>query len=319
MRLPPELPKDLRQRPFTVVEARSAGLTRRRLRASDLARPCHGARVSAEAEDTLLLRASALMAVTGAVVSHLSAAVLWGFPLPLALQNIGVVHLTCTPGQRAIRRKGVVGHQLVLEAAEITSGRHMQCTSPLRTWFDLAGILGLDDLVIAGDFLIRRRNPLSTFAELDRFLSGKTGKPGYRNAMRARALMRANTDSPKETEVRLLLRRHGLPEPGVNVPMFDAVGRWIQDPDMSYEQEKVVIQYDGAHHASAVQRRSDIFRDENAREAGWRVVVLTQADLDAGASGREPRAVTRVRNALMERGWAPGTTRTRRRSDTSGR
>ena len=319
MHLPSELPQDLRHGPFTVAQARSAGLTRRRLRASDLVQPCRGARVSALAGDTLLLRATALVAVTGAVVSHLSAAALWGFPLPLNLQHIDVVHLTCSPGQRAVRRKGVVGHQLILEPAEITSGRHVQCTSPLRTWFDLAGILGPDDLVKAGDFLFRRRNPLATLAELDDFLSGKTGKPGYRRAMRARALLRTRTDSPKETEVRLLLRRHGLPEPAINVPMLDASGRWIQDPDMSYEREKVAIQYDGGHHASPAQRRSDIGRDEDAKEAGWRVVVLTQSDLDPFAPGTEPRAVTRVRKALVERGWAPEPARRRRPSDANGR
>ncbi|MDR6505013.1 hypothetical protein [Arthrobacter oryzae] len=138
--------------------------------------------------------------------------------------------------------------------------------------------------------------------------------------MRARALLRANTDSPKETEVRLLLRRHGLPEPAINVPLFDEAGRWIQDPDMSYEREKVAIQYDGAHHASPAQRRNDIFRDEDAKEAGWRVVVLTQLDLDTlvprldTTPGMEPRAVTRIRKALMERGWAPKPARRRRAS-----
>jgi very-short-patch-repair endonuclease len=212
-----------------------------------------------------------------------------------------------------------VGHQLILEPAEITTGRHVQCTSPLRTWFDLAGILGPDDLVIAGDFLFRRGNPLATLAELDTFLSGKIGKPGYRKAIRARALLRTRTDSPKETEVRLLLRRHSLPEPAINLPMFDSSGRWIQDPDMSYERERIAIQYDGGHHASPAQRRSDISRDENAKEAGWRVVVLTQRDLDPTAPGLEPSAVTRVRKALLERAWTPEPVRRRRPSDTNGR
>ena len=156
------------------------------------------------------------------------------------------------------------------------AGVWVRCTSPLRTWFDLAGILSLDDLVIAGDFLLRRRNPLTTVDALDAFLAGKQGRAGYRRAMRARAQMRANTDSPKETELRLLLLRHGLPEPGINVPIFDETGGWIQDPDRSYEREKIAIQYDGGRHANPAQRRSDIFRDENARDAGWRVVVLTQ-------------------------------------------
>lgn len=315
MHLPSELPPQLRNQPFTVSEARAAGLSRRRTRARDLVAPCHGVRAAAATKDTLLERLRALAAVTGAVVSHLSAAVLWGFPLPLASEVLAFVHLTSDPGQRAVRYKNVVGHQQHLEADEVVAGVWLRCTSPLRTWFDLAATLRLDDLVIAGDFLLRRRKPLTTVDALDAFLAGKQGRKGYRRAMRARALMRANTDSPKETELRLLLVRHGLPEPGINVPIFDETGGWIQDPDLSYEREKIAIQYDGGHHADPAQRRSDIYRDENARDAGWRVVVLTQRDLETFSPSMEPTAVTRVRAALADCGWTPQPAqRSRRRS-----
>lgn len=262
-------------------------------------------RIAAATPDTLLGRVHALAAATDAVVSYLSAAELWGFPLPSGPAAASVVHLTRQPGHRAVRRRNVVGHQQFLAPEEIVTGAHVRCTSPLRTWFDLANILSLDDLVIAGDFLLRRRHPLCTQSELDAYLPGRKGKSGYRNATRARTLMRPRTDSPKETELRLLLLRHGLPEPGINVPMFDEAGGWIQDPDMSYEREKVALQYDGGHHAEPGQRRSDIFRDERARDAGWRVVVLTQWDLTPCRPGMEPTAVSRVRAALLERGWAP--------------
>ena len=302
---PSELPPQLRSQPFTVAEARTAGLSRRRTRARDLTSPCFGVRSASSTADGLLARVHSLTAVTGAIVSHLSAAVLWGFPLPLYLELTAVIHLTSQPGKRAVRHKNVVGHELTLMPDEIVAGTRVTCTSPLRTWFDLAGILSLDDLVIAGDFLLRRKNPLTTVAAVDEYLAGKRGRPGYRRAMSARKLMRANTDSPKETELRLLLIRHGLPEPRINVPIFDETGGWIQDPDLTYEQQKVAIQYDGGHHANPGQRRSDIFRDESARDAGWRVVVLTQADLVPMAPGLEPTAVTRVRAALTARGWIP--------------
>ncbi|WP_445153515.1 hypothetical protein ACTWLI_08660 [Arthrobacter sp. Hor0625] len=305
MRRPSELPPHLRHRPFSTAEARAAALGRGRTRARDLVSPCHGVRVAATAADTLLGRVHALAAVTDAVVSHLSAAALWGFPLPSGLGADAIVHLTSQPGHRAVRRKNVIGHQQFLAPEEIITGAHVRCTSPVRTWFDLANILSLDDLVIAGDFLLRRRQPLCTLSELDAYLPGRKGKPGSRNATHARTLMRPRTDSPKETELRLLLLRHGLPEPGINVPMFDATGGWIQDPDMSYEREKVALQYDGGHHADPGQRRSDIFRDERARDAGWRVVVLTQWDLTPFRPGMEPTAVSRVRAALLERGWVP--------------
>ena len=82
-------------------------------------------------------------------------------------------------------------------------------------------------------------------------------------------------------------------------------------PDMSCEEFKIALQYDGGHHAAPARRRSDVFRDEKARGLGWLVVVLTQWDLDASAPGNafapgmEPQADTRVRAALISRGWRP--------------
>ena len=62
-------------------------------------------------------------------MSHLSAAALWGVPLPFALENQAVVHLTRDPGRRAVRYKNVVGHQQSLEPDEIVAGAWVGCTS----------------------------------------------------------------------------------------------------------------------------------------------------------------------------------------------
>ncbi|WP_162943726.1 hypothetical protein [Arthrobacter celericrescens] len=161
----------------------------------------------------------ALSAATKAIASHTTAAALWGFPLPLEVQDHVLIHLTRQPDARAVRRSGVVGHESRLRPDEITQGRLVTCTSALRTWFDLALILGDEDLVIAGDHMLRRHDPLASVEGLDAYLDTKRGAPGYRRAMRARSLMRAGTDSPKQTEVRLLITMHGLPEPGINVPI----------------------------------------------------------------------------------------------------
>ena len=85
MPLPLPLPYALSGKPFTIKQAKVAGLTRRRTRAQDLQSPCHGVRIPGAADMTLLVRAQALALATGAVVSHSTAAVLWGFPLPLRL------------------------------------------------------------------------------------------------------------------------------------------------------------------------------------------------------------------------------------------
>ncbi|MFP3461473.1 hypothetical protein R5O87_11525 [Arthrobacter globiformis] len=152
-----------------------------------------------------------------------------------------MVHLTSRDGARAVRRKNVCGHRLPLPEEEIFEGRFVACTSPLRTWFDLAGILSLQDLVIAGDFLLRRRDPLSKTEAMDAFLAEKQGRAGYPKAMKAMALIRANTDSPKETELRLLLVAAGLPEPAINVPMLDHQGTqganepWLEVCPLAFE------------------------------------------------------------------------------------
>jgi len=45
MPLPLPLPHALSGKPFTIKQAKAAGLTRRRARAQDLQSPCHGVRI----------------------------------------------------------------------------------------------------------------------------------------------------------------------------------------------------------------------------------------------------------------------------------
>ncbi|WP_051441656.1 hypothetical protein [Arthrobacter sp. H14] len=114
--------------------------------------------------------------------------------------------------------------------------------------------------------------------------------------------IRHRTDSAKETELRLLLVRAGLPEPSINVAILDERGEWVQDPDMSYQSLRIAMQYDGGHHITEMQRRSDILRDDRAAELDWLVLKYSQLDLKPLGNG-EPSAVTKTRRALLDRGW----------------
>lgn len=101
--------------------------------------------------------------------------------------------------------------------------------------------------------------------------------------------------TPASADITLLVRAQAL---ALATGAVISHVRLVQDPDMSDEDLKVALQYDGGHHAAPAQCRSDIFRDEKARGLGWLVVVLTQWDLDicapggACARGLEPQAVT---------------------------
>ncbi|GAB3517228.1 hypothetical protein GCM10027402_00260 [Arthrobacter monumenti] len=126
---------------------------------------------------------------------------------------------------------------------------------------------------------------------------------GIVSARKALGWIRPRTDSAKETELRLLLVRAGLPEPSINVAIQDERGDWVQDPDMSYQDLRIAMQYDGGHHITEMQRRSDILRDDRAAELDWLVLKYSQLDLKPLGNG-EPSAVTKTRRALLNRGWA---------------
>ena len=63
--------------------------------------------------------------------------------------------------------------------------------------------------------------------------------------MAALELVRPGSESPKETELRLLLIRGGLPEPELNVDVVGKNGRFIGRGDLVYRRHKVLVEYDG--------------------------------------------------------------------------
>ncbi|WP_211315642.1 hypothetical protein [Rathayibacter caricis] len=80
---PAPLPLELRGRAFSVEEARAAGVTEDRLRASDLAIPFRGVRAPAGAVTSVLERATAYATIMRrSVFCGLTAARLWPLDLP---------------------------------------------------------------------------------------------------------------------------------------------------------------------------------------------------------------------------------------------
>lgn len=302
MRNPSPLPESLDSGPFTLQQARDLGVGNKRTLARDLIIPTRGTRMPAAFEDDFLTKAAACsMVVPGSVVGFSTAATLWKIPLPERMET-GIVHLIQPPGSRACRRNSVKGHVLELDEADISKGRSLNATSPERTWFDLSKELTVDELVIAGDHLVRRQDPLSSMDRLLHLVEGMARRRGVKKAKEALRWIRPRTDSPKETELRLVLIRAGLPEPAINVAILDENGQWVQDPDMGYPDLKIAMQYDGGHHITEMQRRSDIARDDRAVELGWTVLKYCQPDLIPGWYGGEPTAVRKTRWALDRKG-----------------
>ena len=119
---------------------------------------------------------------------------------------------------------------------------------------------------------------------------------------RVHALVRPRTDSPAETELRLDVMAHGLPEPQVNLDIFDAHGRRIAIGDLAYPEYCVLVEYDGEQHRTDdAQYARDVDRLDDLARAGWRVVRVNRSHRGIRRTAR----LERVREALLAAGWTP--------------
>lgn len=277
---PKPLPDTLDGWGFTGDDARSAGVPRSRLRARDVQHPHHGVNAS-RAASCPQTRASAYapLLLPGQFFSHAFAAELWGLPLPRSLQD-GPIHLSSSAPQRAPRDAGVIGHKLDGGHWKTVQLAGSPVSSALDVWCQLSTVLSVDQLVVIGDALVRRQQPLATMPQLVRGLARMHGRRGARRLREAYRSIRPGTDSPQETKLRLLLVAHGLPEPEINQAIFDESGTFLALGDLVYRDEQVLIEYDGAvHFASESQAFRDVDRLDRLMAAGWRVIRVNRTHM----------------------------------------
>ena len=269
-----------------------------RLRAKDLERPFVGVRAVAAPQTVEdLARAYAPILAPGEFFSHATAAVLHGMWLPLELEQRLRLDVSVRKPQRAPRDARVQGHHLVDRPGLVSRVRGLPVASPWETWAQLARELSVTDLVVAGEALLAKDRP-NRRAALERLVevAADPDRPYHRRLARAAALLRIDSRSAGETRFRLLLTRNGLPEPRINLRIRDASGRFIGEGDLVYEEEMVLVEYEGDGHRERAQFRKDISRVEEFVAAGWRVIRATAAD------ERNPaRVLTILRQALEDR------------------
>lgn len=314
----PPLPEELGAR-FSVAEARRHGVSLSRLRKSDLAKPFHGVRSTPAAETDSVDRWGRALGELERehlqrardyaprmsefeFLSHVTAAVAWGAPLP-PLAIVGQpVHVSVAGPARLSRSEGVRGHQT---SSALSSFRRdpftgLRIASPATTWAMLGAVLTDPyDLIAAGDRLVhdwRVAEPLATVSQLTAVVASgrRVGRPALRAAL---PRIRTRAASRPETWARLALIDAGLPEPELN---WDVVvgGIRIACVDLAYPELKVALEYEGEHHLyQADQWTTDIARYERLIAAGWLVIRLTKEDVFT-----HPAAVAaRVRRAVASR------------------
>ncbi len=274
------LPSTLPAR-FAVAEARALGVTGHRLRASDLVAPFRGARTPApvlpdgdewaRARAELIERCRAYLPVgpVDTVFSHVTAARLHGIPLPRSLEARAEIDVSTGRGIQP-RMRGVIGHRVAHVLAQVHG---LPVAPPEVAWLEIAPMLSVDELVVAGDHLVRRERPASTVDRLRAAVDAARSRRGISRARRALVDIRPGTDSPPESRMRLELVRAGLPEPAVRYTVRDDDGFFVGTPDLAYVAQRIAIEYEGEiHRTDLTVFEEDIERREMFERADWRVV-----------------------------------------------
>lgn len=270
---PTTIPQSLRTRPFTTSEAARLDVSIHVLRGRRFLQLFRGVWVSADLtiDESLRIAAARLLLPADAAVSHVS-----------ALRRLGVglgsewpLHFS-TNSTSQTRLRGVMLHRRLgrLNPSDVDG---VPTLGPDRTFVDCATLIGLRDLVRAGDWLVRLG---LTTPEILRAYAAERHLDGVLRARRASMFVTSRVDSVTETDVRLLLRFARLPLPEVNAWITDANGNVLGRGDLVFREYWVIVEYDGWHHErDARQRQKDHLRRERLEAAGWRLIVITSADM----------------------------------------
>lgn len=306
---------------FTVDAARAEGIGRGRLRGSDLESPFSGVRAvppdeappqdpyeHAAVETLRLARAYSQKMRDDEFFAYATAARIFGAPLPTRLgRQLHPLDVAVFDSASLPRSAGVRGRRLHAGMTHVVTHDGFAVSSPASTWAML-GAWSITDLVALGDFFCRvwrrgvgrrdvGKDPLATPDQLAAALAAgrRRGAPKLRAAL---DLIRTDSWSPRESACRVHLMQAGLPEPELNVDLFDSADAFLGCFDLVYRSWKVALEYQGAQHRDTYA--DDVERIERARAAGWIVIQVTSTLHDAPL-----RLVKRVSEALLSRGWRP--------------
>ena len=276
--------------PATRSGAAAAGISDWQLRHGDVARL---------SRDTYLPRgllhdrdariaAILLTAPPGAVISHATAAAIWGLSIPMQPEDPRV-HLTVAKGSAVRARADRALHRSPLTAAETTERYGFGLTTPPRTWRDLATTLGPPALLAVTDQLV------ATWCAVGDLEDQLRRRPTGRGAARARAVLPIadpRAESPMESVLRWLLHAAGVPAPQLQHVIRTTSGTFRAD--FAWPDRKVLVEFDGAVHREGGVFARDLRRQNALVAEGWTVLRFSGADV----LGRPEEVVAQILRAL---------------------
>ncbi len=189
--------------------------------------------------------------------------------------------------------RGLRTYDITLCPDELHVVAGLRVTTPGRTAFDI-GCRKPMGLAIAHLDALMRATGLKV-DEINELAAQHRGARGLRQLEAVLKCVDAGSQSPKETWLRLLLVKAGLPRPTTQIPVMAADGTQGYYLDMGWRDLMVAVEYDGEQHRlDRWQYTKDIRRSEELARLGWIVIRVV-------ASDRPDDIVRRVRDALAYR------------------
>jgi very-short-patch-repair endonuclease len=218
--------------------------------------------------------AAVLASGPGAVLSHRTAAALWGIRPP----SSGPVEITVPHRSRSSGR--IRRHLASLPADEVTVHHGIAVTTVPRTIFDLAtvGSTTMVEGALRESEYLQLYDRLSLPDLLSRY-PGRRGSRKVRACLTRRAEAPGRLRSPLEERFLPFLRRHRLPLPQLNA--------WVRAGERSFQvdclwpAQKQIVELDGYKaHGTRGAFREDRTRDRLLRVAGYGVTRIAWTQLE---------------------------------------
>ncbi len=211
--------------------------------------------------------AAVLAGGRGAVLSHLSAAMLWGF-MPWRLRDGEII----VRGAKGRMQDGLRVHRHRLHPDEVTRRYDIPVTTAARACLDIAEELAPKPLRRAV-----RQAQAENHADVRQIADVLGRANGHRGAKKLTDLIAtgpAPTRSELEDIVLDLLLRGGLPHPDVNQPLYRLDRKIV--PDFRWPAQRLVVEADGsAWHDGKLAREDDTERQAVLEATGERVIRIT--------------------------------------------
>ncbi|MEW6472418.1 MAG: hypothetical protein AB1679_09105 [Actinomycetota bacterium] len=227
----------------------------------------------------------------GTVVSHLTAAAVYGLGKPPEEPQV-----TIPPKANGARIRGATVRRATLGSAEKAVKDRLPCTAPVRTVLDCSELLDDEELCDLVDSALCRKlmqpSRLIRAADAAWLRARGVRREGLGRLREALDVWRSGAfpGSPPEVKLQRRLKEWGFPPAQRQVEIRDRSGRLIAKADLGIVEWKVFIEYDSdENHGPRYWIADDQRLDRVEAETGWRMVSVDRFDLRPSTSSLRDR------------------------------